>query len=99
LIGEKSVPACREAAPYVIGTHFKDHYVHPDPKTLTFVIKGAPLGEGHVGLREIYEILCAHAPQPEKIVMHWEMVPPKEMDGYECLKRSWAFVRSLPAVT
>lgn len=96
LIGEKSVPACREAAPYTIGTHFKDHCVHPDPGTLMFVIEGAPLGEGHVGLREIYDILLKHAPNPDKLVMHWEMVPPKDMSAYECLERSWKFIRSLP---
>lgn len=96
LIGEKSLPACKAAAPYTIGTHFKDHYVHPDPKTLTFVIKGAPLGEGHVGLAEIHRYLLDLAPDPDKLVMHWEMVPPKDMDPFECLERSWKFVRSLP---
>ncbi len=94
LIGEKSVPACREAAPYVIGTHFKDHLVHPDPRELKFVIEGAALGEGHVGLAEIYRILLDEA--PGDVVMQWEMVPPKSMDAYECLERSWSFIRNLP---
>jgi sugar phosphate isomerase/epimerase len=98
LIGEQSVPACREAAPYTIGTHFKDHYVFPDPKTLMFVIKGAPIGEGDVGMAEIYQALIEHAPAPDKLVMQWEMVPPKDMDAFECLERSWNFVRSLPEV-
>jgi sugar phosphate isomerase/epimerase len=94
LIGEKSVPACREAAPYTIGTHFKDHFVHPDPGTLTFVIGGAALGEGDVGLAEVYRALLDHA--PGDLVLQWEMVPPKGMSAYECLERSWKFVRSLP---
>ena len=96
LIGERSVPACIEAAPYTIGTHFKDHYVHPQPKGLLFVIKGAPLGEGHVGLREIYQALIEKAPNPKGLILQWEMIPPKDMDPFECLERSWAFVRSLP---
>ena len=96
LIGEQSLPACRTAAPYVIGTHFKDHHVHPDPKTLTFVIEGAALGEGDVGLAAMFAILREHAPRPERLVMQWEMVPPREMDPYECLERSWRFIRSLP---
>ena len=96
LIGEKSVPACREAAPYTIGTHFKDHFVHPDPSALTFVIGGAPLGEGHVGLREVYAALLQYAPNPKQLVLQWEMVPPKGMDANECLERSWKFIRSLP---
>lgn len=99
LVGEQSVPACKLAAPYAIGTHFKDHFVCPDPSTLTFVIQGAPLGEGDVGLREIYMALIEQAPNPKKLVMQWEMVPPKEMDPFECLERSWAFVRSLPEAT
>ncbi len=98
LIGEQSVPACREAAPFTIGTHFKDHCVHPDPKTLTFVIQGAPLGAGHVGLREIYQDLITLAPNPAKLVMEWEMIPPKDMDPFDCLEQSWQFVRSLPEV-
>ncbi|MBD3244356.1 MAG: TIM barrel protein, partial [Chitinivibrionales bacterium] len=94
LVGEQSLPACREAAPYVIGTHFKDHIVYPDPSELKFVITGAALGEGHVGLAEMYRILLDEA--PGDLVLQWEMVPPKTMDAYECLKRSWAFIKSLP---
>jgi sugar phosphate isomerase/epimerase len=94
LIGEKSIPACIEAAPYTIGTHFKDHYVHPDPGELKFVIEGAPIGSGHVGMAEMYRILLDNA--PGDLVMQWEMVPPKNMDGFECLEESWNFVRNLP---
>jgi sugar phosphate isomerase/epimerase len=95
LIGEQSLPACRGAAPYTIGTHFKDHYVHPDPEELKFVVQGAPLGSGHVGLREVYGYLKELAPDPGKLVMMWEMVPPKGMDAFECLEQSWQFIRSL----
>lgn len=97
LIGEKPVPACREAAPYTIGTHFKDHRVYPQPRDgLSFQIDGAPLGEGHVGLRDIYMDLLRLCPAPSRLVMQWEMVPPKGMDPWECLHRSQAFVDSLP---
>ena len=98
LIGEQSVSACRAAAPYTIGTHFKDHLVHPVPETLTFVVEGAALGAGHVGLREIYQALLDDAPDPRRLVMQWEMVPPKDMDPHECMERSWEFIRSLPEV-
>lgn len=98
LIGEQSVPACKLAAPYTIGTHFKDHYVHPDPRELKFVVQGASLGAGHVGLREVYEALLAEAPDPDALVMQWELVPPKEMDPFESLEESWTFIRSLPGV-
>ncbi|MFO7958943.1 MAG: sugar phosphate isomerase/epimerase family protein [Candidatus Brocadiia bacterium] len=95
LIGEQSVPACRAAAPYTVGTHFKDHYVHPDPRELKFVIEGAALGEGHVGLARVYRDLLEHVPDPDDLVMLWEMVSPRDMDPFECLERSWRFVRSL----
>jgi sugar phosphate isomerase/epimerase len=99
LIGEKPLPAAREAAPHTIGTHFKDHMVSPAPGPLRFEIHGAVLGQGHVGLRQIYDILAAHAPAPDKLVMHWELVPPKDMNGLDALEQSWVFVRSLPGVT
>lgn len=94
LVGEQSIPACHQAAPYTIGTHFKDHYVHPDPSELKFVIEGAPIGAGHVGMAEMYRILLDKA--PGDLVLQWEMVPPRNMDAYECLEQSWDFVRSLP---
>jgi sugar phosphate isomerase/epimerase len=99
LVGEQSVPACRLAAPYTVGTHFKDHIVYPDPRTLTFHVTGAVLGEGHVGLREVYDALLELNPNPDALVMEFELVPPADMDPFEALKRSWAFVRSLPRPT
>lgn len=98
LIGEPSVPACRLAAPYVIGTHFKDHYVRPDPQNLAFVLDGAPLGQGDVGLAEVYRDLLDLAPPDRRLIMQWEMVAPKGMDPLQCLEESWRFVRSLSEV-
>ena len=95
LIGEQSLPACRAAAPYTIGTHFKDHLVHPDPKELKFVVRGAALGSGHVGLREVYGYLKQYAPDPDNLAMLWELVPPADMDPFAALEQSWQFVRTL----
>ena len=95
LIGEKSVSGCRDAAPYTIGTHFKDHYVQPNLKQLCFELDGAPLGEGDVGLAEVYQILIEHTPDPDKLIMQWELVVPKGMSPLDCMERSWEFVRSL----
>jgi len=96
LIGEKPIPAAREAAPYVIGTHFKDHKVYPDVGALHFVLEGASLGHGHVGLAEIYQILRDGAPHPDDLVMHWELVPPHAENALDSLNKSWEFIRSLP---
>lgn len=100
LVGEKPVPACREAAPYTIGTHFKDHIVRPELRDgLKFVIGGAALGHGHVGLREIHRDLIALAPDPHRLVMQWELIPQKDPlieDDMELLELSWRFIRTLP---
>jgi sugar phosphate isomerase/epimerase len=98
LIGEPSLPAIRLAAPYTIGTHFKDHHVRPvlDARPLHFEVGPAILGEGDVGLREAYEILVRHAPRPRELVMEIEMVPPEDPGPVESLRRSLEFVRSLP---
>lgn len=96
LIGEKPLPAFEEAAPYVIGTHFKDHFVEPVAEGLHFDIHGAALGDGHVPLRECYKLVQEYAPFPDQLVMELEMICPKEsMAPPECLERSLAFVRSL----
>jgi sugar phosphate isomerase/epimerase len=96
LIGERPIPAFHDAAPFVIGTHFKDHYVYPVGKTLSFQITGATLGEGDVGLRECYDILMAECPHPEELVMDIEFVKAPDDDPLEGLERSLGFVRSLP---
>ena len=35
------------------------------------------------------------APDPDNLAMLWEMIPPSDMDPFECLEQSWQFVRSL----
>lgn len=97
VIGEKPLPAFEEAAPYVVGTHFKDHFVRPRPDLfpLCLEVDGAPLGEGDVPLRECYEILKRRAPNPEKLVMLIEMVAPKGMNPLECWERSLRFIHEL----
>jgi sugar phosphate isomerase/epimerase len=93
LIGEQSIRACEDAAPYVFGTHLKDHIVYPDHKTLTFNLKGAVLGEGDVGIKQVLEILFKKAPKPEELVLHWEMIVPKDMNALEALKKSWENIK------
>ncbi len=95
LIGEQPIPAYEIAAPYVIGTHFKDHIVYPDPVELKLIIKGASLGDGHAELEKCFEILMKKNPNPEKLVLHWELIKPDEMNGLESIQRSWNFVEKL----
>lgn len=95
LIGEPPLPACRQAAPFVIGGHFKDHTVAPDADTLAFRLQGAVLGHGHVGLGEIWRDLMTRAANPGKLVLQWELIPPKEIGTEAAVEKSWEFVRSL----
>lgn len=94
LVGERPVDAARAAAPYTVGMHLKDHLVHPDPHTLTFVLKGASLGDGHAGLAEIYDIVMEYA-AADTLVIQWELIPPDGMDPFESLERSRSFIRTL----
>jgi sugar phosphate isomerase/epimerase len=95
LIGEQPLPAFHEAAPYVVGTHFKDHLVQPNPEILHFEIRGSTIGEGDVPLRECYQILKENAPDPERLVMELEFIPPRDLDPLETLDKSLAFIHSL----
>jgi len=74
LIGEKPHDAFVAAAPYVMGTHMKDHYVRPNPGRLSFDIVGAPFGKGDVDLRDAYNTLKANCPNFHRIVMETEYV-------------------------
>ena len=95
LHGERPLQAFEEAAPYTIGTQFKNHYVNPCFSPLRFEIQGAPLGQGDVHLKACYEILKKKAPDPDNLVMEMEMISPENMNPLDCLKKSLAFIRSL----
>lgn len=95
LIGEAPLPAFELAAPYTIGTHFKDHFVGPNHKDLKFEITGAPIGAGDVPMRECYDILMKNSPHKNHLVMMLEMISPKDMNPMECMQQSLKFIRSL----
>ncbi len=97
LIGERPLPAYEVGAPYVVGTHFKDHLVAPRPEArpLHFEVGGAVLGEGDAHLREAYDLILRHAPQPDRLVMEIEFVTPEGAPPLPALERSLEFIRSL----
>ncbi len=99
LIGEAPLTAFEAAAPYVVGSHFKDHLVRPcpDARPLHFEVAPAITGEGDVPLRECYALLKAKAPHPDRLVMEIELIPPAEIDPMESFERSVAFIKSLEA--
>ena len=98
LIGEQPIPAFEAAAPYTIGTHFKDHRVCPrlEARPLHFEVAGSALGEGDVPLRECFDLLRSNAPSPDRLVMEIEMIRPDDVCALECLEKSLTFIRSLP---
>ncbi len=97
LIGERPLPAVHAAAPYTVGTHFKDHYVRPNKKArpLCFELQGAVIGSGDVGMREAYRLLVEKAPEPDKLAMILEIDPVEGMGPVQALRASLEFVRSL----
>lgn len=95
LLGEKPLPAIIEGAPYTIGTHFKDHRVQPNYKTLHFEVEGSALGEGDVPLRECWKILKECSPFKDRLMMEIEMISPKGTNPMEAMQKSVEFVRSL----
>jgi len=100
LIGEAPLPAFEAAAPYVVGTHFKDHHVRPcpDARPLHFEVGPSIIGDGDVPLRECYQILLEKTPNPNNLVMEIELIPPSGIDPIESFERSVAFIKSLPEV-
>jgi sugar phosphate isomerase/epimerase len=101
LIGEAPLPAFRAAALYVVGTHFKDHHMHPrlEARPLHFEVAESITGEGDVPLRECYQILLDAVPDSSALVMEIELIPPPGLDPVEAFERSLAFVRSLPKMS
>jgi sugar phosphate isomerase/epimerase len=95
-VGEKPIPAYEEAAPYTVGTHWRDEFIHPgQTKPQRLELTGAALGDGDIPLRECFKILREKAPNTGNMVMQIEMIRPTEMDEFECLDRSLEFVREL----
>ncbi len=100
LIGEPPLMAARDCAPYTRATHFKDHYAFPNFKPLGLRVRGAVPGQGDCSLRETFDILMEHAPDPDNMVMELEIDPVHDendepRDQREVLEEAVAFVRSL----
>lgn len=96
-VGEQALPAFQVAAPYVVGTHWRDEYVHPGlTKPQRVELSGAVIGEGDVPLRECYDLILRHSPFVDRMMMEIELIRPNGMDTNECLKKSLEHVRSLP---
>ncbi|MGF1483342.1 MAG: TIM barrel protein [Opitutales bacterium] len=99
LTGERPELAYEVGAPFTVGTHFKDHVVRPVPEArpLHFEVGPVALGAGHANLELAYRIFAEKAPDPDRLVMEIELIPPSDVDTLETLDKSLAFIRSLGA--
>ena len=84
MTGENPLAVSRAAAPHVVGTHFKDFFCRPDEKELKFVVTGAALGDGDIGLERIHADLAQLAPGP--LVMEFELIPDPALGAWESLE-------------
>jgi len=76
--------------------HFKDHYAMPSlQRPMGVHIRGAVPGQGDVGLREVWEIVKAGAPDLDRRVGEMEIDPVEGMERHEALEQAIAFMRSL----
>ena len=97
-IGEQPVKACIDAAPYVVGTHFKDHYmVKGENAPLHYEICGCALGDGDAELEKQYSIIMEKSPFRDKLAMLFELFTPGDgsLTHIECFEKSVAFIKKL----
>lgn len=97
-IGEQPVKACEDAAPYVIGTHFKDHFmVKGANPPLHYEIRGCALGDGDAELARQYRIILEKSPFRDRLVMLFELFTPDDgtLTHLQCFEKSVRFVQSL----
>ena len=95
LIGERPDLIPDEAFPLVSCTHWKDHWVAPNHKDLSFELKGATLGEGHAGLDSLYERLLRLHPDPASVRLMIEWVPDQDMGSVRCFNDSLAYLAKI----
>ncbi|MFO8006577.1 MAG: TIM barrel protein [Candidatus Brocadiia bacterium] len=92
---EQPFRAAQDAAPYVVGTHFKDRCGHPDSGRLVFETSGAVIGQGDVDIPTVFGILKDNVPDFENCPMLMEIDPVEGMEAREVLALSAEYVKSL----
>jgi len=95
MTGDHPSLASRRAAPRTVGTHFKDFFAFPNEKTLMLELKGASLGEGDMELERLHRDLMELHPDPESLVMEFELIPDAALGPWASLERSKRFVERI----
>lgn len=92
---EQPFRAAQDAAPYVVGTHFKDRCGHPSARKLAFETSGAVIGRGDVDIPTVFGILKENAPNFENLPMLMEIDPVEGMEPREVLAQCVEYVKTL----
>jgi len=93
---EPIFPAFEQAAPYIVGTHWRDERVIlGNKKPRGVLLENCVTGQGHVDLRRCYQVLKEKAPNPDRVAMQIELFPPKGLAREEALEQALAFCRGL----
>jgi sugar phosphate isomerase/epimerase len=95
-IGEHPYKAAVDAAPYTIGTHFKDHImVRGEAPPLHYEITGCALGDGDAMLGRCYREIVERSPHSDRLVMLIELFKGENQPALECWERSVGFINRL----
>lgn len=97
--GEPIFPAFELAAPYIVGTHWRDEIcVLGSRQPRGVLLENCVTGEGDVPLRRCFDVLRKRAPAPDRLVMELELFPPKGADRLEAIEKAVSYLRTLPGV-
>jgi len=95
LVGELPLAAAEATAPYIVATHFKDHYVEPGFGPLRLQIRGAVPGSGDAELRSIYDVIVRDTPNADDLVMLMEIDPVEGLTQQQALSQAVEFIHTL----
>ena len=92
-VTEDPLDAARLAAPYVVATHLRDMRVQALTEIATGALFHTPIGEGHVPVNQILDVLRDRAPDPAGLTHCLKIVTRPEHDVEAWLTASVGAVR------
>jgi sugar phosphate isomerase/epimerase len=92
-VAEDPVDGARCVAPYTVMTHVKDFLVQPMSVDGLPKFFNVPLGQGHVDLETIFDILWKQAPDPENLPLNMEVYTPFNVDADVWVREGVKFLR------
>ena len=97
--GEPIFPAFELAAPFTVGTHWRDEIcVLGSRQPRGVMLENCVTGEGDVPLRRCFDVLREKAPDPNRLVMELELFPPTGVDRLDAIDAAVSYLRTLPGV-